>query len=186
MSEKIEHLDKIKAVIKDVLEGETLKKSLEKHDLTRYFFYQGVSQSPEIMASYAAAQDARAESLAEEIIEIADTETDQMRSRNRITARQWYASKLKPAKFGDRLDVNVTQIVDINAALTDARNRASLGRHLGDDDAIQITEYKELNDIRISDLKSDIEQTSHKNINETSESKDAQKKSSDLFLKSIL
>lgn len=70
---------------------------------------------------YARAREAQADKYAEEIIEIADngendtyvdengnTRTDQdviARSRLRVEARKWYASKLAPKKYGDKLAV---------------------------------------------------------------------------------
>jgi len=71
------------------------------------------------MQQYARAKEICADTLAEEIIEIADdnrfdtrikddgTEvTDNevvQRSRLRVDARKWYASKLAPKKYGDRI-----------------------------------------------------------------------------------
>jgi len=59
----------------------------------------------EFSGQYARACEARAEHYAEEIIDIADTETDPQRARNRIDARKWTAVKLLPKKYGDRVDV---------------------------------------------------------------------------------
>lgn len=79
---------------------------------------------------YARAKQEQADFLAEEIIEIADDNTDDIlrkkevknangskmvlleenkeftnRSRLRVDARKWIASKLKPKKYGDKLDL---------------------------------------------------------------------------------
>ncbi len=80
------------------------------------------------LAQYARARDQQADFLAEEILEIADdgsndlmtivkgnteyeTENKEVtnRSKLRVDARKWIASKLKPKKYGDRVinDVNV-------------------------------------------------------------------------------
>lgn len=77
----------------------------------------------EFTDSYARAREAQADLLADEIIEIADTEKrtvstnegDQYstvtesdnpaRSRLMIDARKWKASKLAPKKYGDKVDV---------------------------------------------------------------------------------
>lgn len=47
----------------------------------------------------------RAHCLVDEIIEIADTEDDPKRARNRIDARKWAASRFLPNVYGDRLAV---------------------------------------------------------------------------------
>jgi len=73
---------------------------------------------------YARAREQQADFLAEEIIEISDDGTNDLmtitkgdkeynvenkevtnRSRLRVDARKWIASKLKPKKYGDKLDV---------------------------------------------------------------------------------
>lgn len=69
---------------------------------------------------YAWAKEAQAETYADEIVAIADDRQGDYierdgnvvynaehvnRSRLRVDARKWVASKLKPKKYGDRLDV---------------------------------------------------------------------------------
>ncbi len=55
---------------------------------------------------YALAREEQADVYADEIIEIADTEEDTAKARNRIDARKWIASKLKPKKYGDKLGLS--------------------------------------------------------------------------------
>lgn len=54
-------------------------------------------------SQYARACEIRTESFAEEIVDIADTEPDPSKARNRIDARKWVASKLLPKKYGDAM-----------------------------------------------------------------------------------
>jgi hypothetical protein len=70
----------------------------------------------EFLHQYARAREAQADFLADEIIEISEhTEEDHtaftginviQRDKLRIEARKWVASKLKPKKYGDKLDLN--------------------------------------------------------------------------------
>lgn len=63
---------------------------------------------------YARARDDQGDSLFDEITDIADEKPDgsmdvqafNSRQRLRIDARKWAASKLKPKKYGDRIDLN--------------------------------------------------------------------------------
>lgn len=74
--------------------------------------------------NYARAKQSQADILAEEIIAIADDSANDYkideatgrkiidqetanRSRLRIDARKWYAGKLRPKKYGDKLDVDM-------------------------------------------------------------------------------
>ncbi len=84
-------------------------------------------ENPEFQIQYARAREDQADYLAEEILEIADdARNDWMvkkfgeeyvtvydrehadRSRQRIDARKWYASKLVPKKYGDKITQEVT------------------------------------------------------------------------------
>lgn len=56
---------------------------------------------------YARAKDETADAMSEDILDIADDVTEDPQSRRvRIDARKWIASKLKPKKYGDKLDLN--------------------------------------------------------------------------------
>ena len=54
---------------------------------------------------YEIARNIQAETMFEELIEIADRqEQDVMRDRLRVDTRKWYLSKVLPKKFGEKLD----------------------------------------------------------------------------------
>jgi hypothetical protein len=62
-------------------------------------------ENEEFRGQYARARVDQADSLAEEIVAIADTEKDPAKARVRIDARKWYASKLNPKTYGDKLEL---------------------------------------------------------------------------------
>jgi hypothetical protein len=88
----------------------------------RTAFLDLVATDEALQRRYAAAMAARADKYAEETIEIADdgsndtyvdadgmvkVDTDVVaRSKLRIAARQWYAGKIAPKKYGDKVDLN--------------------------------------------------------------------------------
>lgn len=110
-------------VIKDMVAGLGLVKSLEKHKVDPHKFYDAVWDNPVWIQSYERAQQSRSELLVEELIDISDSD-DYGKARNQIDVRKWYASKMRPQKYGDRVDINITQTVDIGAALLEARQRS--------------------------------------------------------------
>jgi hypothetical protein len=59
----------------------------------------------EFSVQYARAREEQADYYADEIIEIADTAEDANLARLRIDARKWKASKLRPKKYGEKLDL---------------------------------------------------------------------------------
>lgn len=105
-------------------EGESLRKICADEAMpsaVTVFKWLSDETKTEFVKQYARAREAQADTLADEILEIADDgtrdtyidsegneRTDQdviARSRLRVDARKWYASKVAPKKYGDKLAV---------------------------------------------------------------------------------
>ena len=90
---------------------------------------------PELKTAYQQAVEDRADRLAEELMELADTPMPEgldgpgkaawvQQMRLRVDVRKWAASKLKPKTYGDRLDLAVShEPISIIAALEAAQRR---------------------------------------------------------------
>lgn len=116
--------DRARQAIEAVANGDTLKSALANARLTAATLNQLLSGDRELALAYARAQEIRADLLADQIIDIADDdERDPHRARNQIQARQWIASKHNSKRYGDRIDLNVTQTIDVSATLSEARSR---------------------------------------------------------------
>jgi hypothetical protein len=113
----------VKDAIKKISEGKTLKSQLVAYNLHPMDFFAAIKRDAALFDNYALARESRVELLVEELIEIADTEPDPNRARVMIDTRKWYASKMRPDKYGERLDVSVSGSVDIRGALEDAKRR---------------------------------------------------------------
>ena len=125
---RIVYSDDILDLILDrVAAGEALSRVCSSPDMpTRKSFFEWVDKDPSIRVKYEFAIQLRADGLADDILQIADdglndtyqdedgnTRTDQdviARSRLRVDARKWLASKMAPKRYGDKLDItaNVT------------------------------------------------------------------------------
>lgn len=57
---------------------------------------------------------------------------------------KWLLSKRAAGKYGDRLDINVTQTVDLTSAITDAKRRALPARYREDAEDAQLVEMQAL------------------------------------------
>lgn len=81
---------------------------------------------PEFAEAYARARERRAETFADQIIEIADTCEDPAKGRLQIDARKFIASKLLPRVYGDNQRVEVQHTLSETAArvLQDLSERA--------------------------------------------------------------
>jgi hypothetical protein len=54
---------------------------------------------------YMRAREEQADTLADEIVAIADNATDAQIARLQVDARKWFASKVAPKKYGDKTDI---------------------------------------------------------------------------------
>jgi hypothetical protein len=83
--------------------------------------FRWLREKPDFREQYAQAKSESADALVEEMIDIADDGTNDFieiedgvkfnsehvqRSRFRVDTRKWIASKLKPKRYGERLDMN--------------------------------------------------------------------------------
>lgn len=116
-------VERVIARLLDRATPQTLTQALKSEGLTADKFHRALSGDRELSLAYARALEIRSDLLADEALEIADTEQDAGKARNRIDVRKWLASKHNSKRYGDRIDLNVTQTLDISATLQEARTR---------------------------------------------------------------
>jgi hypothetical protein len=87
--------------------GESLRSICRDDDMPSWpCISNWLKKYPEFAAQYARAREDQAEAHADRIIEIADDEgIDPNHKRIMVDARKWVASKLKPKRYGEKLDV---------------------------------------------------------------------------------
>lgn len=107
-----------------IAEGDSLRKICEDEDMPdRVTIYRWLAAYPEFCNQYTRAREDQADTLADEIIAIADEQPEVIAvtnkngeliehkldgaflqwQKNRMDARKWTAMKLKPKKYGDRV-----------------------------------------------------------------------------------
>ena len=101
-----------------IAEGESLRKICKDEKMPSLVaVWKWLNNSEELVKQYTRAREEQAETLVDEMIDIADYKKDDTyldedgkeiinqeviaRSRLRVDARKWVASKLKPKRFGD-------------------------------------------------------------------------------------
>lgn len=115
------HLEDFKYVIQSIERGQSLRDAV-KGLMSKGTFYQIVDSNEEYKNQYARACEERENSIFEDILVIsddssADTYTDDdgnehtnneaiQRSRLRIDARKWMLSKMRPKKYGDKVELD--------------------------------------------------------------------------------
>lgn len=122
--------DTVGRVIELVLDGKPLKAAAKECGIDVFKFNRMLAKDKAAALAYARAVEIRADILADEALEIADREDDAAKARNQIQVRQWLASKLYAKRYGDRIDLNVTQTLDIGSTLAEARARLLPARDL--------------------------------------------------------
>lgn len=139
-------VERANEIINAVFGGEAVRRLLPT-STERMHFYELVKENAELANRYARAKEAKAEALFDEIVEIADTELDSQKARNRIDARKFSVSKMNPAQYGDNYNVNLNGHVDISAALADATSRVLRPlRDLRNVEDAEVIETKQLTD----------------------------------------
>lgn len=92
--------------------------------------------------------------LADQLIEIPEQIEDVNRARLKSDNIKWLLARRGHAKYGDRLEVNVNQIVDIRSALDEAKRRALPASYQVLDDVTQHVVTKELSHAASTDSES--------------------------------
>ncbi|MBI9081885.1 MAG: hypothetical protein JEY79_19365 [Pseudodesulfovibrio sp.] len=75
---------------------------------SRSTIYEWISRNAQASDMYARAREEQADYMADQIVRIADEEYDPQKARVRIDARKWVAAKLKPRRYGDKVQADVT------------------------------------------------------------------------------
>ena len=122
--------DKFNDIIAFIEDGLSLRKAAIKVGISTRSFYNWIEKDVELQQQYARATISRADSIFEEILDIADdssgdkkyTENGEVmdseyvqRSRLRVDARKWAVSKMNPKKYGDKqVNENINKNFDLS------------------------------------------------------------------------
>jgi len=135
MAYSLEQIDqKFNQVIEKIEQGVALRNALRELHISSNTFTSWVNSDEHRRLQYACACEARADKLFEEIIEIADDSSGDVkrdkdgneylnqefvqRSRVRIDARKWMLGKLMPKKYGDSIKLTGDEDNPIQTKLT--------------------------------------------------------------------
>ena len=146
--------EKIQDVIEHVLSGKTLRDAVKLVGLTPSKFAHHLQGDKAAALAYARALELKADLLADEVIQLADSDSDPSKVRNQIQARQWLTSKLYAKRYGDRIDLNVTQTIDVSSTLAEARARLIPSRDLDNIIDAQLIDSSDEKEHRASDNES--------------------------------
>lgn len=134
-------------VCERLVEGQSLRKICRDEEMPGIAtVFRWLDAHAKFREQYARAREAQADTLADEITDIADDassdyydrpvgtegETDRVvdaehinRSRLRVDARKWIASKLKPRKYGDKLELGSDPDSPLQIQIVDPTRRGN-------------------------------------------------------------
>lgn len=104
--------------------GEPLKAIIDAMLTTEIDFWTYRQQYPDFQIVFEQARQEGLEHLADGLITAHKDEVDVQRARLKSDNAKWLLSKRKPSVYGDKVDIHVTQTIDIGSALSEARARA--------------------------------------------------------------
>jgi hypothetical protein len=103
--------------------GESLQTICDSICVAPQYFARYRANAPLFDASFERARLDGLELIADSLMTIADDVEDVQRARLKSDNFKWLLSKRKPKIYGDKIDVNITERVDISLALSEARAR---------------------------------------------------------------
>lgn len=107
------------------IEGQNLKSICNAILVTQWQFWDYKNRTPEFNNIFESARQEGVETMVDDIQVIADQEPDVLRARLKSENIRWIASKRKAHVYGDKLDLNITQVVDVGMALKEAKQRVA-------------------------------------------------------------
>lgn len=106
--------------------GFNLRKIIDEILLNEYQFYIYKEDNPDFKKRFDQARQEGLEHIADGLITIADDYQDVQRGRLKSENARWLLSKRKPSVYGDKVDIHVSQTIDISGALAEAKARAMI------------------------------------------------------------
>ncbi|SEA16458.1 hypothetical protein [Microbulbifer marinus] len=125
-------------ICRRIADGESLHRICADSDMpsrSTVLLWLRSGERPEFLNQYLDAKDAKADFLADQVLEIADgcegaeRNTEIQAARLRIEARQWYSKVTAPKKYSDRLAVDQKTEHRTSDEMTPEQARAILLEH---------------------------------------------------------
>ena len=131
-----------------VANGFSIEKACKHAGITEYRYTKWLAELPAFERAIRGARAILAERDLDRLDGLLFSEPDPQRLAIMQRHYHWKASKLISKVYGDKLDLNVNQVIDIGSALAEARNRAIVRPRCDPDDiidaqVIDVTEQKD-------------------------------------------
>lgn len=131
---KVKYTDEqLKIAIELASQGKPLREIITQIVSSEYEFWLYRQHDSDFNNLFEQARQEGLEHIADDLMTIADDYVDVQRARLKSDNAKWLLSKRKPQIYGDKVDIHVSQTIDISGALNEARSRAFPVRQEEDD-----------------------------------------------------
>ena len=111
-------------ILSAIATGQLIKDIVVKVGININTLYLWTAKDPSFHSKITQARQFACDLLAEQLLTIPDTYDDVNKARLKCDSIKWYLSKIHSAQYGDRMELNINQVVSITDALSEARNRS--------------------------------------------------------------
>ena len=116
--------DEILKALELARKGKSLQEILSEMNVDAGTFQNIRDRDPSFKNLFENARADGLEYLADSLLTVVDDKPDVQKARVHSDNLKWLLSKRKPQIYGDRIELNVNQTVDIGGALAEAKRRA--------------------------------------------------------------
>lgn len=116
--------EQLTVAVEMAAKGESLKNIIQAIITDEVKFWAYRLHHPEFFNKFEQARQEGLEHLADGLITAHADDIDVQRARLKSDNHKWLLSKRKPSVYGDKVDIHVSQTIDISGALDEARTRA--------------------------------------------------------------
>ena len=115
--------EQLDVAIELATKGESLQNIIDAILTTEYRFHKYRQMTHEFEVAFSQARQEGLEYIADGLLNAHKEEIDVQRGRLKSDNAKWLLAKRKPSVYGDKVDIHVTQTIDISHALIEARSR---------------------------------------------------------------
>jgi len=131
-------------------EGTSIKKILKSIACHSDTLYGTLEHDLTFRERFARARDQGLDELADDLLDVIELDKDVQLLRLQSDNIKWLLARRASKRYGDKLDINITERIDIGGALIEARKRTSLQPvcNLEQSPDVQSIEYTDITPIR--------------------------------------
>lgn len=135
-------MDNQEVILERISNGKTLSAVRKELNINPREWWETIQQDPLFAEDIKNARLHACEALADNVLTIADDYSDPQQARIKLESVSKYLGWMDPSRYGNRIDIAVTQTIDIAGAIERATQRIAI-----DVTPLALPEPKNINDL---------------------------------------